>query len=125
MSTVQLRVVGAGIFFLFIFLSGIGLSGSGKPLNSIVLTIHKLASLAAGVFLVVTVYQINQVATLSGSEVIAGVVTGLLFLGTGIAGGLLSTDKPVPAAVLRIHQIAPVLTGLSTAVTLYLLLCCM
>ena len=97
MSTVQLRVVGAGLCFLFVFLSGMWLSRSGKPFNSIVLTIHKLVSLAAAVFLVVTVYQIDQVATPSGTEVIAGVVTGLLFLGTG---------KPVPAAILRKHQSA-------------------
>jgi len=121
-STAQSRIVGAGICFLFIFLSGIWLSRSEKPLNSIVLTIHKLVSLAAAVFLVVTVYQINQVATLSGSEVIAVVVTGLLFLGTGISGGVLSTDKPAPAAILRMHRITPFLTVLSTVVTLYLLL---
>ena len=122
MSTVQLRVVGAGLCFLFIFLSGIGLSRSGKPLNSIVLTIHKLVSLAAAVFLVVTIYQINQVAELSAIGLAAGVVTGLLFLGTGIVGGVLSTDKPLPGVILRLHQIGPVLTVLSTAVTLYFLL---
>jgi hypothetical protein len=121
MSTTQLRVVGAGLFFLFIFLSGIWLSHSGKPLNVIILTIHKLISLAAVVFLVMTIYQINQAAKLGAIELIAGVVTGLLFLGTIISGGLLSTGKPMPAAILMMHQITPFLTVLSTAVTLYLL----
>lgn len=122
MSTTQLGVAGAGLFFLFIFLSGIGLSRSGKPFNGIVLTIHKLISLAAAVLLVVTIYQINQVATLSTIELSAGVVTGLLFLGTGILGGILSTEKPVPGAILRLHQTGPFLTVFCTAVTLYLLL---
>jgi hypothetical protein len=117
-----MAIVGAGLSFLLIFLSGIWLSRSGKPLNNIILTIHKLISLAAAVFLVVTIYQTNQVATLSGIEAIAAGVTGLLFLGTGIAGGLLSTDKPVPAAISWMHRITPFLTVLSTAVTLYLLL---
>ncbi len=121
MSTNQLRVVGAGLFYLFIFLSGIWLSHSGKPLNVIILTIHKLISLAAVVFLVMTIYRINQVAKLSAIELIAVVVTGLLFLGTVISGGLLSTDKPMPAAILTMHQITPFLTVLSTAVTIYLL----
>jgi len=121
MSTTQLRVVGAGLFFLFIFLSGIWLSNSGKPLNVIILTIHKLIALAAVVFLVMTTYQINQVAKLSATELIASVVTGLFFLGTIISGGLLSTGKPMPAAILTMHQIIPFLTVLSTAVTLYLL----
>jgi hypothetical protein len=122
MGTTQLRVVSAGLFFLFIFLSGIWLSRSGKPLNGMILTIHKLISLAAVVFLIITIYRINQVATLSAMGLTAGVVTGLFFLGTIIAGGLLSTGKPTPAAILTMHQITPFLTVFSTAVTLYLVL---
>jgi hypothetical protein len=122
MNTAQLRIVGAGLFFLFIFLSGFWLSGSGKPYNGIILTIHKLISLAAVVFLVMTIYQRNQAATLSALELTAGVVAGLLFLGTVITGGLLSTGKPMPAIILRLHQIAPYLTVLSAAAALYLLL---
>jgi hypothetical protein len=74
------------------------------------------------VFLVITMYQVNQRATLNATELTAGVVTGLAFLGTGISGGLLSSDKRMPVAVLRVHQIVPFLTVLSTGATLYLLL---
>jgi len=120
MGANQLRVVSAGLFFLFIFLSGFWLGRSGKPYSVIILTIHKMISLAAAVFLVITIYRINQVAKLSAIELLAVVVTGLLFIGTAVSGGLVSTDKPMPVAVLRIHQILPVLTVLSTAATLYL-----
>jgi hypothetical protein len=115
-----LRVVGAGLFYLFILLSGYWLSHSGKPYSVIVLTIHKLISLAAVVFLIITMIQSNRVAALSALELIAGVVTGLFLLGTMITGGLLSTDKPMPAVVLRLHQITPYLTVLSNAAALYL-----
>jgi hypothetical protein len=71
---------------------------------------------------VVTVCQMNQAATLSTTELAAGVVTGLLFLGTGISGGFLSMDRSNPAAVFTMHRIGPLLTALSTAVTLYLML---
>lgn len=121
MGTIQLRVAGTGLFFLFIFLSGIWLSNSGKPLNTIILTIHKLIALAAVVFLFITIYRINQVTILGAIELIASVFTGLFFLGAIVTGGLLSTDKPAPAAILRVHQITPVVTLLSAAVTLYLL----
>ncbi len=121
MGGVELRLVGAGLFFLFIFLSGIWLSRSGKPLNGLILTIHKLISLAAGIFLIVTLYRVNQAAALGATELIAAVVTGLFFLGTVVFGGLLSTGKPMPAAILRMHQILPFLAVLSTAVMLYLL----
>lgn len=122
MTTTLLRVTGTGLFFLFIFLSGIWLSYSGKPLSTIILTIHKLIALAAGVFLVTIIHRISRVSELGATELTAVVVTGLLFLATGISGGFLSTDKPMPTAILRIHQIMPFLTVLSTAATLYLLL---
>jgi hypothetical protein len=122
MIAIHIRVVGVGLFFLFTFLSGFWLSRAGKPYNGIVLTIHKLISLAAVASLVVTIYQTNQTTMLSAIEWIASVVAGLFFLGTIITGGLLSTDKPMPAAIQRLHQITPYLTVLSTVTTLYLLL---
>ena len=122
MSTTQLRVVGAGLFFLLIFLSGFWLSRSGKPYSAIIFNIHKLIGLAAGVFLVMTVYQIHQVAPLGLVKIVAIVVTVLFFAGTVTAGGLLSIDKPMSASVVILHKITPYLTVLSTAATLYLLL---
>jgi hypothetical protein len=121
MGTIQSSAGAAGLFFVFIFLSGIWLSRSGKPLNGIILTAHKLISLAAVVFLAITIYQLNQASSLSAMGLIAGAVTGLFFLGAIVTGGLLSTGKPVPAAILTAHQAAPFLTVLSTAATLYLL----
>ncbi len=122
MYTTQLIVAGAGLFFLFIFLSGIWLSRSGKPYSGIVLTIHKLISLAALVFLGISMYQMNQAAGLSTPELAAGVVSGLFFVDAIVSGGLLSMDKPMPAAISVMHRIAPVLSVLSTAATLYLVL---
>ena len=121
MSTYQIRIVGTGLLFLFTFVSGFWLSRSGKPFNVIVLTIHKLISLAAAVLLGITIYQINQVAALSTIELTAGVVTGLFFLDAIVSGGLLSIGKPMPAAISTMHRVTPFLTVVSTAVTLYLL----
>ena len=116
------RAVVAGLFFVFIFLSGIWLSRAGRPLNVGISTVHKLIGLAAGVFLLATIYQRNQVVPLGATEWVAIVVTGLCFLGTVASGGFLSSDKPMPVAVLRVHQILPVLTALSSGITLYLAL---
>ncbi len=122
MSGTELRLAGAGLSFVLMFLSGIWVSRAGKPLNGVLLTIHKLVGLAAGLFLVVTVYQLNQGSALGGTEMVAVAVSGLLFLGTVVAGGVLSLGKPVPGVVLRLHQIGPVLAVLCTATTLYFLL---
>jgi hypothetical protein len=85
-------------------------------------TIHKLIGLAAGLFLLVTIYQRGRETPLNATEWIAIVVTGLCFLGTVVSGAFLSSDKPMPVGVLRVHQIVPVLTVLSSGVTLWLLL---
>jgi len=121
MDTTQSRLIGAGLFLLFIFLSGFWLSRSGKPYNAVIFNIHKLIGLATGLFLVITVYQIHQVNPLGTFEITAIVVTVLFFVGTIAAGGLLSIGKTMPPAILKLHQIAPYLTTLATAATLYLL----
>ena len=121
MSANQYRFVVAGLFFLLILLSGYWLSRTGKPYSTIILTIHKLISLAAVILLGITVRRINQAGALSGVELLAAIVTGLFFLGTMVTGGLLSIDKAMPAIVLKLHQVTPYLTVLSTATTLYLL----
>jgi hypothetical protein len=116
------RAIVVGLFFLFVFLSGIWLSRTGRPLNVGISTVHKLISLAAGIFLLVTIFQRNRMVPLGAMEWIAIVVTGLCFLGTVVSGGFLSSDKPMPTAVLRVHQIMPVLTVLSSGAILYLVL---
>jgi hypothetical protein len=122
LSGAELRFAGAGLSFVLMFLSGIWVSRAGKPLNGVLLTIHKLVGLATGVFLIATIYQLSRAAPLGGTEMVAVVVCGLLFLGTVAAGGALSLGKPVAGVVLRLHQIGPVLAVLCTATTLYFLL---
>jgi hypothetical protein len=116
------RAIVTALLFASIFLSGIWLSRTGRPLNVGISTVHKLVGLAAGILLLVTIHQRNRVVSLNAAQWIAIVATGLCFLGTVASGGFLSSDKPVPVAVLRVHQLVPVLTALSSGVTLYLVL---
>jgi len=102
--------------------SGFGLSRSGRPYGVLLLTVHKLLSVGAVVFLTVVIVRVNQSVGLSSTELIAAVITGLLFLGTIATGGLLSTAKPMLAIVHQLHQIGPFPILASTALTLYLLL---
>ena len=122
MTTIQSKALAAGLFFLFIFLSGFWLSQSGKPLNSLIFTIHKLIAVAAVVFLATTLHRSNQVAPLSTVALIASAVTGVCFLGTIVTGGMLSIDKEMPEAVLTMHQVTPFLTVLSTTWLLWQIL---
>ena len=112
----------AGLFFVFIVLSGFWLSHSGRPLNVFILTVHKLISLAALVFLAITIYRIHQVTPLSPIEIVASAATLLFFITLIATGGLLSAAKTLPGAILKAHQIAPFLVIISSAATLTLVL---
>jgi hypothetical protein len=105
-----------------ILLSGFWVSRLGQPYRTLPFTVHKLAGLGIGVLLGVIVYHAHKATPLGAAEIAAIVVTILCFVGTVVAGGVLSAAKEVPAFVLRLHQIIPALTVLSTAATLYLLL---
>lgn len=122
MSTVRFRVVIVGLSFLFIFLSGFWLSRTGKPYNGLIFTIHKLVGLAMGVFLIMTIKQVHQVAPLGPVEITAIVVTALFFAATVTMGSLLSIGKPMPTFISMMNKLFPYPTVLSTAVSLYLLL---
>ena len=121
MSTITIAVA-VGSFLFLMILSGIWLSRTGRPLNVFISTLNKLISLAAGVFLLVTIYQQSRLEPLGTTDWIAVVVSGLCFVAMVASGGRLSFDKPAPVAVLRVHQVVPVLTVLSTGASLYLLL---
>jgi len=116
------KFIFTGLFFLFILISGFILSRAGRPLNVLLLTVHKLISVGAVVFLAITVFKINQVSPLSPIEITASIVTLVLFVAMVATGGLLSTSKTMPVLVLKAHQIMPYLAILSTTATLYLVL---
>lgn len=122
MDNLQTKVISLGVLFLVIFLFGYWLSRTGRPVNTILLTIHKLIGLGTGIFLAVTLYRAHQATPFSPLEIGVIVLTALFFLSNAVTGGLLSTDKVMPVFVQRLHQITPYLTLLSTAVTMYFLI---
>ena len=121
MNTLTSRMIGAGALFLFVFLSGLWLNRSGRPINTIILTVHKFIALGTLILIGVTVYQVNQVDPLSTAAIAVTIITGILFVATIIAGGLLSLAKPVSAMSL-VHKVGPFLTVASTIVTTYFLI---
>jgi len=120
MTALASRIIGARVLFVFVFLSGFWLNRSGRPINAIILTVHKLIALGTLIFIGVTIYQVSQVASLSTAAVAATAFTGISFVATIITGGLLSLAKPVSALSI-VHKVGPVLTVFSAAVTMYFL----
>ncbi len=122
MNTTATKLILAGLLFLFALLSGVWVGHSGKPINVVIFTIHKLIALTTVIVIAMSVYNLYKALDLRTFIELAVIVsTGLLFLALFITGALLSRNSPLPAAILRIHQVAPMLALVSSTITIYLL----
>jgi hypothetical protein len=107
-----------GVGFILLWVSGFWLGKIGKPYNMILLSIHKLISLAALVYFMVTVFQIHKLTPLSPLEITLSVTSILLVVALITSGGLISALKTVLESIRIVHKILPSLAVLSTAVAL-------
>jgi len=122
MNTIISRFVIAGVLFLFTLISGVWLSQSGKPLNMAIVTVHKLIALATVIVISVNIYHLYRALEFQTFiELVVIAVTGLLIIALFISGAFLSLGKSLPEAILRVHQVVPLLTLASSAMTIYLL----
>ena len=121
MNPMTSKLIVTGLLLLFTLLSGVWLSHSGRPYNTVIFTLHKLIALGAVIFTVVTVQQLRTGMDTRTLALGAVVVTGLLFLALFASGALLSIGKPDHAAILMIHRVAPLLAVIATAATMVLL----
>jgi hypothetical protein len=121
MSTSQLKLAGAGLFIVVIFLLGFLLNRSGKPYNMLVFTAHKLISIGAVVYLTVMVLRAHQATPLNTLQWVVVGITVFCFLATILTGGLWSVERTMPGILLKLHQIGPFLTLLSTLAMVYLI----
>lgn len=122
MSTVlSSKIIYAGIGFLLTLISGVALSRVGRPLNSAIFTIHKLIAVGTIILIGLNIRDLYQVVNLHALHPALIVITGLLFLALVVSGALLSFDKLVMPATLRIHQIGPLLALAFSTLSIYLL----
>lgn len=121
MSTLLSRVIGAGVFFLFLLFSGYWLTRSGKPYPAVLFNVHKFIALGMIVFLVISVNKMHQAAAFPPLAVAGMVLTGICLAALLVTGGLMNITRPMPAAVSIAHHLLPYLAVLSTAGWMYLL----
>ncbi len=102
----------AGIFLLFSILSGVWLTRTGRPLNVVVLTAHKLISLGTVISISVAIYWLSLARAISLAEWINILITGILLLTLFASGAVLSGGKVSRGALLVAHKSFPVLAVL-------------
>ena len=116
------RTLICGLLFFLTLISGVWVSNSGKPLNVLIFTFHKLIALATVIVIAVNVFYLHKAVDIKPFVDLSVILaTALLFLALFISGALLSIGKPLPGFILTIHQVAPLLAMVSSTLTIYLL----
>lgn len=109
-----------GALFLFTLLSGVGLSLSGKPLDDVLFSLHRLSALLTLIVIAMNVYPLFIVA---GVRALARLpiipVSALLLLALFVSGALLGSGNPQTAATLTTHRVTALLATAASAVTIY------
>ena len=114
-------MLGAAALFIAVFVLGFVLRRYGKPYSGLILTAHKLISLAVLILFGLTVSRINRTTPLASAALSAAVFTGVFFVIAIVSGGLASTDKPAPAIALTLHRVTPFVTIAGAAAAFLLL----
>jgi hypothetical protein len=124
MNALTTKLIVAGALFLFTLISGVIVSRSGRPLSIGLVTVHKL--IAVGTVILVGVVFNQLYKTADGRELMEIsliVISGILFIALIATGALLTREEvQLPAIVLNIHKVAPLLVLASSAMTVYLLI---
>lgn len=115
------KTVAAGVLFLIIFFTGYWLHRYGRPINPILLNVHKLIGVATAVFLFLTVNRLHQAEPLAPAMLAFALAASLFFIATIVTGGLVSLKKSPPAIIAFLHHLLPYLTALTSGAALYLL----
>jgi hypothetical protein len=121
MKAIDSRALTTGILFLLTLASGLWVSRSGRPLNTVIFTIHKLIALGTVIFTAAYVYHLRRPADLKTLEIGALILIAIVFVALFATGALLSRQKPSAPIILTMHQIAPFLAVVSVALTLFFL----
>lgn len=109
-----------GIIFLLTLASGLWLSRTGKPLNIVIFTVHKLIALATVIFTGMAIYNLIKNTQIQFLIAALIVVVALCVLALFVTGALMSRDKPLNDNLLTVHKVAPFLVVISIVVTLYI-----
>jgi hypothetical protein len=111
----------SGIIFLVTLASGVWLSHSGKPLNTVVFTVHKLIALGAVITTAIQIYKGLQSMENQTLLIMLIAFAALCVVALFVTGALMSLGKLSYDVMLTIHKVAPFLLAISAALTIYLL----
>jgi hypothetical protein len=95
---------------------------AGKPLNTVIFTIHKLLALGAVITGGLRIAMALKIAPPPVLGVIMLILAGICVIALFATGALMSMDKPNYAFLKIVHQIALVLATFALPLVVYLLM---
>lgn len=121
MKTMESKIIITGLLYLITFIFGIWLSFSGRPLNTAIFSVHKIAALLFIVFTGVKIVSLIKTTDVTGLILFIIIITAVIILLSLFSGVWLSLDKKVNELILNIHKLSAIPLGISLAFTIYLL----
>jgi hypothetical protein len=123
MNPTTSRLISAGVLFLLTIISGIILSHSNRPLNIGLVTVHKLIAAGSIVLLGMVINQLFKALDSRGVVELGLTILGAMaFLALIATGAFLTREEmKLPALVLNIHKIGPIVALVSSTIAVYLL----
>jgi hypothetical protein len=122
MNTSVSRIIVTGLPLLFTLVSGVWLSNSGKPYNSVIFTIHKLIALGTVVFAAIQTYNVLKGADVQLVVIALAALCVLCVVTLFATGAFMSIGNLPNAPLLTIHRIALIILPLAAAGTIYFLI---
>ena len=116
------KIIISGILILLLLVSGMWLSLLGRPLNTIVFSLHKIVAIAAVVLVILAVLNLTKGIDLRVPETWGIILSGLFLLLALVSGGLLSFESLVNNFTRMIHKLTPYLFVASIILTVVLLI---
>lgn len=118
------KIIIVGIVLLFIMITGFILHNLGRPLNTLIFTIHKLSAVAIAILLGIIIFNFFKISGIDPVILFISILISLSFVVLFVSGAFLSINKfsnTIPT-LLIIHNIATVVVVISIIVLVYFLL---
>jgi hypothetical protein len=97
------------------------LGRSGKPYNGVLFNIHKLIALGAVILITMQIYNALKIMEVNTLIVILIVITVICVVALFASGAFMSIGNLNYQVMKTIHNVAPILIIIATALTIYLL----
>ena len=112
MFDTAIHTIGLAAAAVIIYVTGVWLTRSGRPFNAVLLTVHKLLSLAFLIFFGVLVYNASPLTFFDWTFVVSAAVLSIVSF---TSGGVLTVLEKAPSWAIWSHRIGVWLNGMAIA----------